>query len=526
MPENNARGQGTTSENTRSIPELISPADGARVFGRVSAYLRTGEDPGATGVRVSVAGVTVRLRGERIGEGVVWEGNDAVGEAMRLARRQALTTGGADIPAWGIELELGGAWTPRGAATWDGLSASSKPALRGTAARLGVGEDATTAVLMPNQQLRFGMGPLGVWRRVSAQAGAPLGLLSDVVRDTGVRFWSFECARIVQRDGASPISFPHRTRGVSSLARVTTPALRERAALMSRFLVSNRWRGRRALGMTGDLRLHSGEHRPEVAPLRTQMGAAFALARFARTTGVDPESAASARDACEEILRDALTVEPGETLFVDDPVAAAGYMVALAELRRVAELPEDLVGSVERTRELVAGFGAGPGGSRIEADVAALVALALLRDHADLGGPERHRDVGATVARALIAELGAEGAHTAMPWLGWALIESSPGAARVAGDAALRASRDRAERLQANRLLLDTGDRDLVGGFLWGEDAQAYPDWRSAKTGAMLGMMMGEDRLTPASELPLRLDRVRRGARFLVQRGVDGSERG
>ena len=95
---------------------------------------------------------------------------------------------------------------------------------------------------------------------------------------------------------------------------------------------------------------------------------------------------------------------------------------------------------------------------------------------------------------------------------------------RVAGDAALRAARDRAERLQANTLLLDSEDRDLVGGFLWGEDARAYPDWRSAKTGAMLGMMLGEDRLTPADELPLRLDKLRRGARFLFQLGVDGSE--
>ncbi|GAB4546175.1 MAG: hypothetical protein Tsb0013_04800 [Phycisphaerales bacterium] len=512
----------STSENQRAVPESITPIEAGAVFSRVGAFVRTGEDPGGTGHAVSVASVTIRLRGERVGEGLAWGVDDPVGEAMRAARTGAVRRGGDDPEAWSIELELGGAWTPRAAHTWGELGASAKPGVRGVAARLGVGDGQREAVLTPGRQLRYGMGPLGVWRRVGAQVGAPLGLLADVVEQTGVRFYTFECARVAQRDAGSALMFLHRLGDIEPLSEVTTPGLQEQTRLMARFLSAQRMTGMRALGMSGDLHLWSGMHEPEIAPLRTQMGAALALARYARTGGVDPETLAIAREASADILVDALVVEPGETLFVDDPVAAAGFLVAAGELSRSGALRGDITDALERTRSLVAGFGWSPEGARVESDVAALVALALIRDHADLGGPERHREVGATLARALVTELGGEEAHTAMPWLAWALVESSEGDERVVGDVALRATRDRAERLQASDLLLDPEDRDLVGGFLWAEDPGAYPDWRSARIGAMLGLMLGDARLTEPEERVRRLDRVRRSARFLRQLVVDG----
>lgn len=516
-----------TSENPReALPETIGPGEAARVFQRVESIVRRGEDPGATGVRTSAVGVTLRWRGARIGEGVSLGGEDMVRDATREALKGVArwVKGDAGEVDWkagvSLEVEVAGAWTPREAPDWPTLGVFAKPGVRGVGARLGTGDEERTGVLMPSRQLRYGLGPMGVWRRVCADVGAPIGLLGDIVKATGVRLYTFEVRRVTQAQRDAPIRFPHRTGEVVELTGVTMHALRERARETSGFLASNRWDGHRALGMRGDLVLATGLHRPEVAPIREQMIAAYALARYARTSGVDAASSARARHAAVGVLEDAVVVEPGETLFTEDPIAGAGFLIAAAELRRSGALSEEIQETLGAVRALVYDFGASPEGSRVEAGVAAFVALALVRDARDLDGPERHLVAGSTVSRALLNDLGAEGAHEAMPWLGWALLESSSGAEEVAGGKGLRAFRDHAESLQASDLLLDYEDRDLLGGFLWSEDAGAYPDWRSARLLAALGSLLGDERLTPADERARRLDRVRRASRFVMQLAV------
>lgn len=519
----------TTSENTSATSDdSPTPAGTAHVFQRVHDAVRLGDQTPENGEHQtpSVVTVTLRLNGVRIGygraQGTVDPYVGALGEALRSASAWADRS---SVDTWrercSIEVEVGGGWKPRIARSWGELGTHAKPGARGVAMQVGQGADERSGVLMPGRQLRFGYGPIGVWRRAGADLDLPIGDLSSVLQTTGVRCYTFDVLRIAQEESGAPIRFLERTGEPVRLDAVTTPGVRALADDAARFLIAQRWTGEAALGMRGDMVLPTGQYDPDVAPLREQLIAAYALARYARTTDVPAENAALARQASIGVLADALRVEPGETLFSDDPVGAAAFLLCLAELSRSGPLLDTLFDAVAPARRMVVTFFGGPEGQRVEAGVAALVALALVRDHKDLGGPELNRSLGLTAARALLADMGAEGARDAMPWLGWTLIEGAEEDGRVLGDVPLLDFRDGAERLQANTALLDPIDHDLAGGFLWEDAPGAYPDWRSARIGAVLATMLGDERLTSNEECAQRLDRLRRSLRFVMQLTVD-----
>ena len=517
--------QETTSENqeiTRTAPpEAVALEDAVRAFERVERYPRTGEESEPTGVEASVVAVTVRRDGELIAESVHLTDDDLVGQAMRRARSMAMAwferhPAFPMVPErWTIELELGGAWTPRSAQDWASLAKHASPGVRGVGVRLGTGAEETTSTLMPTRQLRYGLGPSGVWRRAAADVGAPLGMLADLVAHTGIRFYTFEVERVMKDSAWSPLKFPHRSGEVVGLDTITTPGLMQSASEMARFLESSLWTGERPLGMAGNLDLVNGARTPEIAPIREQLVAAMALARFARLDGADAEDAARARNGAINIIDDALSFVVGEELFADDPIASAIFLVAVAEAGRSGPIPARIAEALGPSRDLVISFATGQEGSHVEAGVASLLALALIRDARELGGPAEHLGVGQRIARAVLSNVGGEGSVIAMPWLAWAMIEGAAGEERVPGDLALLDFRDHAERYQTNDLMLSARDRDLVGGFIWPESPDIKPNWGSLHTVAALGIMLGDPRLTTKEERIERLDRLRRGARFV-----------
>lgn len=537
-----AAGQASESEvRAGSPPETasltsLSPAEITGAFSEAARLLRSvdpdftdlQDPPGTTSARVAL-----RLNGRFIAHATAQPEPEtsALQNASAAARLIAERAIGAEASAWAgslsVDIEFGGALRPAIARNWAELTPFASPGVHGVAVELGTGASLRRSTLMPADQIRFGLGGVGVWRRVCTQAGLAIGTLDQVIGPTGARLYAFDTYRIIQETPSGPVRFLTRGDRPVALASITTPNLRADADAMARFLIALRWTGEQRLGMGGDVLLGPGRTEPVVAPLREQMVAAFALARYARTDGIDAAQSSTALRAAQGVLSDALDVEVGEQLFLEDPIAAAAWIVAATELARSRPLPEKLSAAMPDVAALLMVAATDEMGARVEAGEAAIIALALVR-HANEQPDEsparaNQRALASTLARTLLADR--RGAlRDAMPWLGWAVLESTAPNEPIPGGELFRAFRAEMGARRASVELLGPAEADLSGGFIGERVGRARPTYESLRSAAFFATMLGDQRLTPAEQRVIELDGVRRSARFARRLMLDSED--
>lgn len=517
-----------------------SPSDAMNAFGVVRAWVDAGgvpsepeqdgrfDPPGTHGVCV-----TLRFAGRTAGRGESFEGD---GRDLWIAARKAWVDAISDLPAGDdamrperlalmrplvqIDVQLAGEPTPLFGDTIAEVARSIRPGLDGVAARIG----ARVEPIFPGTMLATGMSPAEALLNTLGSVGMPAPQSLDQRRDQdGLALLRFEVTHLAQAAPESAPVFLHRGGRVIGLGEVNGRSLADAANGLASHLTSRLSEQNDSLSMTGDIRMGTGQRVTALLPARSQAVAAFALLRYTRTPGAEPVLAQRAERDARRLIT-ALMRNAGEPIERD---VAAAWLIAFEELRLTARWgrgPAD-----EGERDALRAFGVR----------AAETLLAEIPD--DLSPPQRAFEAYA-LARVGMSERSArpEVLETAtsriatllreterdqlvalMPWLGWAVLETSPDGTGIAPAVALRELRRMVWTFRIDET--DLGD-DLLGGISFSRGRGALATWQSFKPLAFLAAMLGDTRLTEPATKTGELAELRRSLRFVMQLTVRARE--
>jgi hypothetical protein len=485
--------------------------------------------PDEAGARFAIEGATgacvaLRRSGRLIGVGVDAGGTD------RMLRRAAARAFGAVLgdhsvarlpdeiratvgTTLTVELEVAGAPAPLPGRTWAQIAAQLEPGLDGVAMRR-----RDTWVMRFPVQLRATdrAGDLqGVLPALAAELGLPARDLQDLLRGGDVGVYRFRTTHLVQREpGAMPVS-TYRGDTLVALSSVTRDRIAAFADGIAAHLMARRWpepadaqQARRHLGIMGDYRPLTDEHRPRIAPPMEQGLAALALARYAAAPEVSETAASSARAAARRILEDLAIVEQGEVDPLVDPAACAVIILAAREIDdTVSELRSEALVKVHRAVD---------DGMALSPHVRSLVAAAL----ASALSPSSTRIEIARARGALDAAwsgIDRGGTVGLLPWIGWGELDFAAALERPVANA------DRLVRLrdQLDRARIGPGQDalDLQGAFLLTVPGPTGISRATAQTirPAAFHATMLRSPLTDAATAPAAMGRHLQTMRYLIQ---------
>ncbi len=527
-----------------------SPGDTMRLYQRLDGWVRAWQVPSDGGGEaevkdLSAIAVTLRYEGAIVGRGVdiVPAGGSGV-RSLVLAAGQAMSEADSRLPIERdalfeehvraaaeritISLELAGPMVPITPAEWTDAALGLAPGIDGVAARIGE----RSAAIFPGAMLVSGMDPgRALAAAVSKATGDPTLILkrpSELSTEVGAVYYRFRATHLAQpRPDKGPL-FLHRAGHVVETRDLTEAELRRWADGLAQNLMGRQWPGVEKYGLQGAYDPVKGVYETPFAGPAEQAAAALALVEYAGTPGVDPGAAERAREFAAGVLSALGSVESGEIDAVSVPAARAMAWVAISELTRAhpeaaTALTPDLRAFFERCD---GGFQEALGEGRgVEG---ALGTWALARRCA--ARRERLEGVEARL-RSTYADTPPGQLAAVMPWLGWAELawaqigpDGQNGAAPIPAAVALREMRTQVWSHQLRHEDLPWDQRDLAGGIVFTAARNPLPTWQSVRPLSFIATMLGDLRLTDASEAPGELARLLASLRFLRQLSAGEAE--
>ncbi len=537
--------------------ETSPPAadEAMRTFQRVDAALRLFDASKLSDLRERTgryvaSAVTLRYEGRAIGRGTDIGDHGATVErafaaALAEAKKRLPQTpdafGASQVslfaPDLVLSVELSGDLVPIVPATFGQLDLEILRGLEGVAARFG---DAAYAVF-PAAILVNATAPSDAMVAcVSGASGDPtLSVRNDPKGQPGALaterhavFYKFPVVHLAQQGKGQPPEFLFRGGKVVGDREVTVASMRRFADELADWLV--RWdtsHREEPDWPRGTYLPTRNIFDPQVASLAEYAVVSYAIHRFIevksrfqsdsdRWAWVRPGAAATA------------SVRFGPRRLAAAPLAdqTAGPVygclrafVAMAPLMHgpLTELPEELVNC---EADLAAVYTAEKGwNEQVPEPARAFLAFVLAR-RATLIKGEADSSRRIEAARGAIQSLYRDTKPSMlvmhMPWLGWADLMLS-GDQPVGAEAALRDMRDLVWKFQMNASDAGTEGPDLVGGIVFTSSSDLLPTSQSLRPLAFLATMLGDRRLTDASERPRQLSKMLGALRFVRQLAMD-----
>jgi hypothetical protein len=520
---------------------VASPAETQRVFSAVDDWLRAGgQEPLDLRDPEGVAGANITLR---LDEAVVAfaarisPGADDVVATATAARDQLREAFYTPADGWRrgvleavrLDLELAGQRTPLPGASWAQAARLTSPGVDALAMDLG----GRVAAVFPSRQIRLGFGPARALRVAAGELDLAPIALAELARRTGATPFRYEVIRLARLDVAEPPRFIHRGGLVTPARAITGDRVARLANNAAEWLIAQQWPGDEPLGLQGDLNAGAGARVSAVAPLRSQLVAAYALARFARLPEADAGARAGAREAASIILEHALATTDEESPAWASGVPGAAWLLARAELRRSGPTSRAIEEAVEATRDALRAWMARDA-EQVNIGASAFLAFALLsdlREDVDIDEDARTRTLvlAVSLVDGILRASEPGELPEAMPWLGWAITEfpmdaqadaptPRPDEARYA---ALRDMLALLERAQLETDDLSYRDRDASGGYVFTVGGHTLPTWHTLRPGAFVATALGQPRLVNSDRRPATFEHLRRLLRFLDQLAVE-----
>lgn len=537
--------------------ERPSAEDAFKVYQQVDQWLRDQalpsiDDPSESRridpENCAGASIVLRLSGQVIGRGeVIGEGGTTVWRAASEAWEAAYPRLIDNLPndalyderlqdrleRMTIDLQLAGPLVPLPAETYSAAGVLVNPGRQGVAARSGgsFGSVFPGAILTFPSTSNANFDPSERALRVAVtRLGLPPVDLKIVRQTEEVTLYRFDITHLAQTKAGTPPTFLVRGGRLVSEAAITTPNLRAAADEAAEYLIRLEWPGEEPLGMLGNYKAAADRYEPYVAPPREQATCAYALARYANTTGTAPARARHAAEYAASLLIDLTRVADDEIDIRTDPAALATWILAWAEctqapgglspsdrqlLRDFAQQAIDELAS-EFSREAF---------TRLGPAAIALRAYAFAKAGAALGedGTEA-LETARTDVRRLFRELPTPQLVTAMPWLGWAELELAAGEDSVPAGIALREMRELVWEFQIDPITAGPDDADFVGGIVFSRGSTQLPTWQGIRAIAFAATMLGDKRLTESQELFPQINGLIRSMRFIVQLSASEAE--
>lgn len=417
-----------------------------------------------------------------------------------------------------IDLQLAGPLAPLLGETHAAATAGVSPGIEGVAARVGE----RTRAVFPGTMLSMDFLPAQALMAASGELQLPPVELGELRSKHGAAVYRFESRQLVQpRAGHEPI-FLFRGGRVVALNEVSGQGLRGFASRLADHLRSHEWpRENEPYGMTGDYVLTRDQYEPLLAPAREQAVAAFALAFYAATPGMEEKSVHFARRTASRIL-DRLTVvgEMEEDPLVD-PASAAAWIIARTELARLEGAPGGaLEGGFALTAlaRMLESFDENGGWTAdLPAGARAMVAHALACAASAPDAPSELRPRAEAATRSLLLQTDRSVLVSLMPWIGYAEYELAAGGAPIASEVTLREMRSVVWEYQVSDRDAGVDSADLAGGIVFTRSRNPLPTWTALRPLAFIARMLGDPRLTDADEFASELASLRRSLRFVMQ---------
>ena len=260
---------------------------------------------------------------------------------------------------------------------------------------------------------------------VAGKLGLPPLELGQLREQQGLTVYRFGALQLAQTRAGGEPRFLSRGGKLIPLSEVNARGLRALADRIASHLEAHAWPGEEPLGLMGSYQLISDSFEPKLAGPREQAMVAMALARYARTAGVDPKRAQAAAETAERLVIDLTRVDPGET----DPLAsaadAAAWLLAADATRRAENPDESVAVFAARAGEVLksAWEDRTAWGGEISAPARAMIVLALTRAAPWASDATWMREAATEGVRGLFRETPRGELVSLMPWLGWAELE-------------------------------------------------------------------------------------------------------
>jgi hypothetical protein len=577
--------------------EPPAPAACLDAFALVSSWVRAWKVPDvgspATADPANTAGVCVTLRlagasGRTLARSVVMTTDDNRGDTLRRATLAALSEAEPKLPLEKdatrqarllevaqrvlIDVQFAGLPVPVPGETFDDVASRLNPGRDGVMVRSGEGSGA----VFPASMLSMNITPA---KAVEVAAGmlrlppVPLKDLREKAGGSGVEVYRFAARHVAQTEAGGPPEILFRGGRVVALQEMNAQGLRDFASAMSDHLCSHLWRGTGAgaapLGLRGSYNPLTDTFAPPVAPPREQAVAAMALARYAGLTDTAQDASTKCFGVARTVLDQLTIVHERETDPLASIVGAASWLLADAEITRVArarfaDQPVDAEWDsrvsafrVKAMAVLRAGVTAGVRADDVEnregqggqvqppaqggvgpldstkrtvvwspgigAGERPMVACALAATAA-ASNDEEAKAAARAVVRSLFRDTPQGELVAAMPWLGWAEMALVDASAPIPSNEALRQMRALCWSRQVTAEA-SASDPDMAGGIVFtagsGSKTAGFPTWHTLRPLAFLGTMLGDTRLTSDDELQREVLSLVTSLRFARQLAVD-----
>jgi hypothetical protein len=509
----------------RADQPLVTAA--AEAFPLVEGWIRDwqapADDPSIDLGDVDAVCITLRGGGTVLGRGIARRDEQSGAAMLSRAAGRAMIEAERGLPvdqdllrddavrqfAQGIavELELAGPLTPAFAARIDELLPYAITGQWGLAAR----DDGRTAILFPSQMRQAHLVGLPALRAVLGQLDRLPENWRDYRDDDGFTFYRFDVLQRVQLRAGDPPMNLHRGGRIVESTAVRAPLIRSTAARIAEHLAARPWPASAPIGVLSGYQPWNDDADPKFAS-PAQVGlCAFALARWSAAPGIEQVDSERALASAVQML-DMLALARAQGAGFDVAVEAM-LVLAVLELPTERQLAYDEL--LDEAWSILCAH-VDNGDLATDTTTAAVVACALARMEG-----ARTAETGSNRARTMTDTLWRETPPGAlpnmMPWLGWAEIELSAGADRIAAAGALRAMRRLVWDHRLTAPLLTEDSRDLLGGIVFTAGATPLPTWQSVRPVVMIATMLGDDRLTTRGETAAETLALSEAVRYLLQ---------
>lgn len=527
------------SDGTPPIPD-----DAMKAYAFVDTALRSWMIPDAAvkdSVPVGACCVTLRARSKVLGRGEAVGGSSCIAMATREAMIQAqagiaairdelaFTTMAEAAGMVAIGVEFAGALIPIDFQSFGEMDRALSPGLDGVAIRIADKVDATFPSVILQRTVSPSLASAAAAARLTGDPTLGLPEAPDAqpakVRETRkATYYRFRVRQLVQSEQNVPPVFLHRGGKIFDQSRLDVNELRRWADGLARNLVARRWTGEGAIGMSGTDWPSLGKTDPAIAGPGEQSLAILALCDYlAARAGVGrfdlaPRADRDAFGAVALILADQLlTVDDVEVAPWSDAVNAASTIAALHAVQRVVQpkfVPKaELLTKLDEP--ILAAFSGQTWSPNVPEPARGLIAWAML---IRAGDDPAKRELANKAITSIYLGVTPGRLIAQMPWLGFAEVDRAGASGDIAASTAYRDMRD----LLASALFKPgDDDQDMAGGIVFTTGALPYPTWHTARPVSFLGAMLGDPRLTEASERPRQVARIMTNLRFLRQLSAD-----
>lgn len=541
-------------------PVRLPPAPEAaiKLYGRVDDAVRR-MDPAVVADLVEREGqlaasfVTLRLDGRVVGRGA-----DASDDGRTLARAvaAALSEAATRLPKLNdataarqksvfaadlaISLELSGDLVPIQPDTFARVDLEVGRGTEGVAARLGSKVRAVspasmlTNLMSPGDALIVAISDASGDPTLAVRSN-PKGQPPQIAAEHRAVFYKFAATHLAQLSASQPPTFLFRGGKVVADRAITTAALRQFADSMADWLI--RWDGSHRESPDWPLGPYSpsrGSFEAKPASLAEYALVTFAIHRLIAVKARFQDDPADVWKWVRPGTTELATLRFGSGRLSQEPLGGEvagplfGCMRALVAMAPYEHRPT-VMGVVPPElmpyeADLASAYTSKDGwNTRIPENTRAFVAFVLARRatlvRGELDGARR-KELAALAVRSLYRETKPAMLVMHMPWLGWAEQRLAEGG-EIPAAAALRDMRDLVWKFQMTAADAGAEGPDLVGGIVFTSSSELLPTSQSLRPMAFLGSMLGDSRLTDATERPMQVSRMLSALRFVRQLALD-----